>query len=548
MAGMFAAIGGRIEQIVRTIRGPEQSRIATVNGVPHYGSQVDGSQSQRLLESWGIFTARVSPEAGPSRDRWSIWPADNLTPERIIDAQRQAVTSGNPQIWVEMIDQCYSRDGHYASCTDQRVADVLKGTWRLDPWGSDPLSFAIANFVENAYRSTARWTDGLGWLLYSNLFAYNGVEVEWHEAARSLSFPGIKGETITANGLALPRQLYNTHPKHFRFDQESDDPLFWIGPGYEPLPLGKFIFMDSTIGLAPIKVRRGHAWQCLWYSMFRSISWSSWATRVERFDMPIPMMGYEGELAQYDEYKQAMLDIDASLGSGKGIRYPKNAMDLKIESPPGGGTAHDPQSALSDACDAAQSIRVLGGQLNNKIGNVGSFAASSNHIDIKYGLEELDARRAWERIDEQFTRPLLLFNAVALADALRAAGYADATPEAVAMRVPRGKHHIPGKSDPEMEMRVITAAVKLGMPISMSGTFAQMDFQRARNDADRIPGEAQSVDKGAALKTPADAAAGNADNPDDAALIKAKADAAVVENALPAKSPTSKPADGSGQG
>ena len=172
MAGIFAGIGNRIEAIVQRVRGPEQSRIATVPGVPHYGQQVEGSQSQRLLELWGIFTSRVSPEAGPSRDRWSLWPADNLTPERIIDAQRQAVTSGNPQIWVEMIDQCYSRDGHYASCTDQRVADVLKGTWRLDPWGSDPLSFAIANFVENAYRSTLRWTDGLGWLLYSNLFAY----------------------------------------------------------------------------------------------------------------------------------------------------------------------------------------------------------------------------------------------------------------------------------------------------------------------------------------------------------------------------------------
>lgn len=527
-AGALSGVASRVETIARTIRGPEQSRIADVPGVPHYGTQPTKTQAERVLESWGVYSSRVAPEAGPTRTRWALWTADNLTPETIINAQREAVTSGIPLRWVELLDQIYSRDGHYASCTDQRVSDVIKGTWRLTPAWEDDAGIAASNFVETAYRQTSRWTDGLGWLLKSNFYSYNSVEAEWYREPR-FTFPGPKGETIGPFEAALPKRLHNVHPKHFRFDLESDDPLFYIGDGYQPLPIGKFIFLDGGGG-HPVKLRNGHAWQCVWYSLFRSISWASWATRVERFDMPIPILGYDGDLAQYAEYQTAMSDILNAMGSGKGIRYPKNNFSFEIKDPPRGGTSNDPQSALSDACDAAQSIRVLGGQLNNKIGNVGSFAASSNHLDIKYGIEELDASRMWERLDEQLSDPILRFNAVGIAEALNAAGYS-VTPDQITRRVPKGKHHIPGKTDPEAEMRVIKEMVDMGMPVSMAGTFSRSDVIRARDENDRIPGKAVAVAKGGALVTTGEAADDPVKNPDEAANAKAVADVSETQDA-----------------
>jgi hypothetical protein len=129
----------------------------------------------------------------------------------------------------------------------------------------------------------------------------------------------------------------------------------------------------------------------------------------------------------------------------------------------------------------------------------------------------------WERIDEQLSDPVIRFNAVALADALREKGYS-VTPEQLCRRIPEGKHHIPGKTDPEAEMRVLAAAVKNGLPISMSGTFRRLDLERARTDEDRIPGESMSVPKGGALIPSAEAAAkGGVDNPDPAAEAKANA-------------------------
>jgi len=516
--GLFANIGA---QIARWGRGVDQSRVVmlpTSNITP----PPSDPRTEALLRSWAAYESRVAPSAGPSKTRYSLWNADDLTPEKIITAQRQAVASGIPQTWVEMIDQVDSRDGHYASCTRQRMSDVIKGTWRLTPSAVDDAGIGSMNFVEHAIRRSSRFTDALGWLLLSNLYGFNGVEVEWEET--SIIFPGPRNEPIRVDGAVVPRRFYNVHPKHFRFDLDTDDPMFWIGNGFQYLPPGKFLFMEGE-GQHPIKVRHGHAWQCIWYSLFRSLSWAGWATFVERFGMPIPVLGYDGDLAQYTEYADAMTDVLNSLGTGNGFRYPKNNFQLDIKDPPQGGTSNDPHSALSDACDAGQSIRVLGGQLNNKIGNVGSFAASSNHLDIKYGLEELDAVRMWERIDEQLSAPMLAFNAEPLARALNLAGY-NVSPVQVAYSVPHGKHHIPGKTDPLVEMEIMSRAVAMGLPISMRGAFERMDLERSRSEADRIPGETQVVGKGAELKTDKDAARPEtAKNPDEAAMVKAEADA-----------------------
>lgn len=532
---IFSRAAGALEAAVRAYRGAEVSRVADVPGTSAYGRRAPDEATRRALESMGVYGSRLAPLAGPTQTRWALWPGDGLTPETIINAQRSAVASGIPLNWVELIDQVYSRDGHYASVTNQRVADVIKGTWRLTSPIADDVGLATANFLDEAYRNCARWNDGLGWLLYSNLYGYNAVEVEWYET--SITFQGPKGETIGPIDVVLPRRLHNVHPKHFRFDIATDDPLFWIRDGYQPLPLGKFIFMDGD-GLHPIKVRHGHAWQCIWYSMFRSAGWASWAVHVDRFSLPVPIIEYDGDVAQYNEYQAAYLDILNSLGQGKGAIVPKTGAQFRIEPPPPGGRSDDPASALSDACDAGQSIRVLGATLTNKIGNVGSFAASETHVDVKYGLEELDGSRAWERVDEQLSAPCLLFNAEAIAKALNERGY-NVTPQQIARRVPKGKHHIPGKTDPEAEMRILDLAVnKLSLPISMSGVFARMDFQRARDDKDRVKGEAQPVAKGGALMTTSEAAAdGGAVNPDVAAEKTVDTAAKTAEAPAPKEQP-----------
>lgn len=530
--GVVAGAARRVEQIARAARGPEETTVVQIPGARAAGpgpTAHHGGRAEAALRSWDAYSGRVSPSAGPTQTRYALWPGDNLTPEIVISAQRDAITSGYPLRWVELLDQVYSRDGHYAGVTDQRVVDVVKGTWRLTRAAGDVAGTATRNFAETVFRSCSRWTDGLEWLLYSNLYSYNAVEVVWGE--QRIAFEGPKGETIAVN-VAVPVRLYATHPKHVRFDLITDDPLLWLGSEGVALPYGKFVFLDGD-GAHPIKVRHGHGWQCIWYSMFRSIGWAGWAMFVERFGMPMPLIKYDGEIAQYAEMQAAYQDMLNSLGTGKGGTMPKDGAEIEFIEPPRGGTASDPHAALADACDAGQSIRVLGATLTAKIGNVGSFAASTTHAEVKYAKEERDARRLWERIDEQLTRPLIEFNALALADALKAHGY-NVTPELLCRRIPRGKHTVPRATDPETEVRIAGALVnELGMPLSMEGLFDRIDFARARNDDDRVPGKAETVGKGAALIPAAEAAQpGGAKNPDEAAEATAQAKVAETNAAI----------------
>src|SRR5262249_4985670 len=143
--------------------------------------------------------------------------------------------------------------------------------------------------------------------------------------------------------------------------------------------------------------------------------------------------------------------------------------------------------------------------------------------EVKYALEEGDAGRMWERIDEQLTNPLVLFNAEALARALNKAGY-DVTPQQLCRRVPRGKHRVPRESDPLVEAQVASIYVnELNLPLSEEGMLDRIDFPRSTSDEDRVRGKAVALAKGGALVSSGDADAGVKNN-DPAA--EAKADAA----------------------
>lgn len=524
--GAAARTAARVEQIARSVAGSEQTRVVTVPGGNPGQSYPPNERTARQIRDWEIYAGRVAATAGPMRDRHALWNATDLTPQTIGNAQRSAVASGMPLEWVELIDHIYSRDIDYASVTDQRVADVVRGRWTFRRAGNDAASDIALAFATEAKDGCERWRDGLEWLLYSNLYSFNNAEVEWETRLVSIQGPpqvrGGTGKTIGPFWAAMPRRLHNAHPKHFRFDPYTDDPLLWIVDGHQPLPIGKFIFMEG-LGGHPIKVRHGHAWQCLWMSMFTSMAIAGWSSRVGRFDMPIPIVEADFDVAQYPEMQAAWQDILNALGSGNGAVIPTNHGRLRIEQPPSGGKANDPQSALWDACRTAKTVRVLGAELANSTGNVGSYSAKTQDIATKYNLEERDAARLAERIDEQLTKPLLLFNAESLAAAANAAGY-NVTPDQLYRRAPLGKQSVPRDMTPQVRAEVGAILInKWGMPLSAEAEFEQFDFQRSRDDLDQLRGEAQQVAKGGALKTPADASAGNAGVPDPEAQAKADA-------------------------
>lgn len=473
-----------------------------------------GNVNEELARALGnpeAYLGRWSYDAGPGMARYSSNPATDLTPDKIAGAQQEAA-AGWPQRWMEMIEQVLARDGHLSGIGQQRVDDVLKGPWRLARSTNDDIALAVRNFCDEALRSNDSLGDALGWMLWGNAYSYGCAETTWK--IDRLTFPGPNGKRIGPISVFVPARFDAVHGKHFRFDMRTDEPLLWLGGDHISLPYGKFLFYKGE-GMHPITERRGYMWPCVWYSMFRSIGWSGWATLVERFGMPVPLIEYQGTIMQYREYKQAYSDILNNLGAGRGAIYPRGAVNMKIEDPAGGGRAGDPHSALSDACDAAQSVRILGATLTAKISNTGSFAASNTHAEVKYSREEADARRLWDTVRQDLLSPMVLFNCWELAKALNAVGIS-CTPGEILRRVPRGLHRVPRDIDMGAAMNILkTAVVDLGMRVGAEATYDTFNLPQPNGDDDVIAGKAQPVSRGGALVGAVEAANEGAEAPPD---------------------------------
>ena len=511
IAGALSGVGDTFKKIAGGMR-PSQtvSPSAKLPGVTHWSSGSTSNQNRELAKALGLpdaYLGRISYDAGPSWTRFSSNPATDLTPEKIIGAQREA-TAGYPLRWEEMIEQVLSRDAHLAGIGQQRVDDVVKGSWRLVRSTPDDVGACVRNFCDEAVRSVDSFDDGLAWLLWGNAYCYNAAEIVWQ--TKRISFPGPNGERIGPIEVIAPMRLDPVHAKHFRFDLRTDEPLLWLGSDNISLPFGKFVFYRGE-GQHPITERRGYMWQVVWLSMIKSIGWAGWASFVERFGLPTPYVQY-GDVAQYQEHKQLFQDLITQLGQGFGAIVPQ---DVKIDTlqSPAGGRSSDPHSALSDACDAAQSIRVLGATLTAKIGNVGSFAASSTHADVKYAREEADARRLWSSLRSDLLTPIVEFNAEQLAEAISGAGY-DCTPEMILRRVPRGLHRVPREIDPVQRANVVDMAInKWGLQIGKESLYDEFNLPQSISDDDIAPGEATQVNQGGALVGSVEAANDGADAP-----------------------------------
>jgi phage gp29-like protein len=549
IASVFSGAASLFQSAARLINGPRAPGPAP--GAPEaYGGATGVPRAVALpgMTPWGstrgplndaTAKAMLSPEAyfgqlsysaGPTLTRFSSFPATDLTPAKISGAQQEAL-AGWPLRWEEMIEQVLSRDAHLSGIAQQRVDDVVKGSWRLARATPDDVGACLRGFCEEALRTVDTLEDAFGWLLWGNAYCYSSNEVVWRRDR--LTFPGPRGETIGPIDVVVPARFAPVHAKHFRFDLATDEPLLWLGSSQVSLPFGKFIFYRGE-GEHPIVERRGYMWPCVWLSMFKSIGWAGWATFVERFGLPVP-------LTQYDEYKAAYTDILNNLGSGKGAVLPQNGATFDFKDSPAGGRSSDPHSALSDACDSAQSIRILGATLTARISNAGSFAASTTHAEVKYAREERDARRLWATLRRDLLAPMVAFNAIALCEAIRAAGY-QVSPEDLPRRVPRGMHRVPREVDPQARASIVSTALnEWGMPVGKEALYDEFNLPMPMSDDDAAPGKPVPVTSGGRMVGAVQAATDGADAPKDAESRAALAGEQPKQIAAVADAPAEEP-------
>ena len=96
--------------------------------------RISQSERQRALLTWQALQKRISLGVGPTASRWSTYPGEDLTPEKIVRYRKEA-HAGYPWRWADLCEQVIERNGHIRSAMHFRrawaMSDVI--TWRIDP-------------------------------------------------------------------------------------------------------------------------------------------------------------------------------------------------------------------------------------------------------------------------------------------------------------------------------------------------------------------------------------------------------------------------------
>jgi phage gp29-like protein len=450
----------------------------------------------RAIRSIEALFGRVSYDAGPSWTRFSSYPATDLSPDKIVTAQREA-DAGYPLRWAEMDEQVRERDAHLGGIALTRAQDVAGKAVRVSRVGDDDLASSLKSLCDEVVFSINSLDDAFESLLLGNAPGWSSSEIVYVED--DVSFAGPDGRRIGPIPLIVPRRLETIHPKHFTFDLRTDEPYLWLGGDRQSLPRGKFIFHRGE-GSSAITARRGYMRSCVWLSAAKSWSFSDWIVFIHKYGIPTTALFYDGSVAQYDQHKRVFEDILKALGDGRSAIIPEGNRVEPIQSPVG-GRATDPHSAMCDACDASMSIRVLGATLTARIGNVGSFAATAEHAQVKYGREEADARKLCSTLRRDVLAPFIDLNLLTLANALKR------RPDEIRRRVPAMRFRIDRETTASERAGIVSRAVnEWGLEVDEEQVRDEFNLDAVRPGSRPLPGKPQQVASGGAVVGTVDAA------------------------------------------
>src|SRR5579863_908305 len=130
----------------------------------------------KVLRSVEALFGRVSYDAGPSWTRFSSYPATDLTPDKIVTAQREA-DAGYPLRWAEMDEQVRDRDAHLGGIALTRAQDVAGKAVRVCRVGDDDLATSLKSLCDEVVFSIDSLDDAFESLLLANAPGWASSEI-----------------------------------------------------------------------------------------------------------------------------------------------------------------------------------------------------------------------------------------------------------------------------------------------------------------------------------------------------------------------------------
>jgi phage gp29-like protein len=381
-------------------------------------------------------------------------PGRRISVDKIFQAHDQA-ERGWPQKLVEIGRDRLKADGHLRSLVEQRRDDVARKEYVVLPGGEAEVDQAAAAELSRRLRRARGFRAALKHQEMSFWHGFSLTELVW----------------TRADELFVPAEFVNHRHHRFVFDVEDEPYLLTIDNlRGEELRAGAWWQTRRDDDRAAVA---GVAVTAILWSHLKSLGLRDLLRLSDRFGMPYVYGVYEAGSETEDNASDtdiaALKEAVQTLGKD-GWAVFSNAAEIKIAeiASRGGGDIH---SALMSACDMVNSKLIAGATtLNQTSGSTGSYAQSRVHADRGFNLLLGDAQDLSDSFERYVGEAFVHFNS---------SRFPGAQP-------PRLKFHLVQDQSPKARADVFGAAVKMGVPVSISQIRTELQLKPPTDDDDDI--------------------------------------------------------------
>jgi phage gp29-like protein len=326
-------------------------------------------------------------------DRWSDYPSQGLTPQRLAAIFKEA-DLGVMRRQAEMFEEMEEKDPHLASQFQIRKLAVQGLDWEILPNGEDALAKKTAELCTETIEGLDDWDYHLLDFMDAVPKGYSMQHVRWDVSGNECRIIGLQhvhAKKVTFHSSLRPRVLTDDNsiegidPRPFEFAYHR----YKARSGY-----------DTRAGIMRV---------CAWMYLFKNYDVKDWVAFAEVYGQPLRVGKYEQGASQSD--KDALLAAIRSLGSdAAGIISKATEIEFVEAQKYGSINVYE---GLALFCDAQMSKAILGQVLTSEASGQdgsGSRALGEVHNEVRQDLVKADCRALAKTIRQQLLRPLVGFN------------------------------------------------------------------------------------------------------------------------------------------
>ena len=335
------------------------------------------------------------------RDRWSTYPSQGLTPQKLTTLFKQADV-GDVYYQAELFEEMEEKDTHLFSQLQTRKNAVLGLEYDVQPDSDSADDKKIAEFVSDNLFGINDFDDMLLDLLDAIGKGYSMSEILWTTDnnravihglrwihAKKALFYDLGSGSIWEKSYEMPRVLTEAEP----IKGEIMPPFKMVYHRYKARS-----GYDTRAGILRV---------CAWMYLFKNYGIKDWVAFLEVFGIPLRLGKYDSGASSGD--KDALISAISSLGSDAAGIISKNT-EIEFVEAVSGKSTENPFKALAEFCDAQMSKAILGQTLTTQEGSSGSYSLGQVHDLVRHDLIKADCESLAKTLRFQLIRPLVGYN------------------------------------------------------------------------------------------------------------------------------------------